>query len=148
MKNPNSVLAQVPQERLNSRYADPNHPAASGSLISFVSGGRLIPAPNSRGLIGGITSVVGQAVRGESQGSQWAQDPKTGLPNSHPHSHYNAELYENRYSRHYGGRRRCERRRDYGGKDGLVSTPVGVYKKLLKKVRFSPLFQSMIYTLQ
>lgn len=70
MKNPDSVLAQVPKEKSNSRYADPNNPAASGSLISFVSGGRLIPGPSSPGLVGGIASVVGQAVRGEKQGSE------------------------------------------------------------------------------
>ena len=39
MKNPDSVLAKVPQEKFSSRYADPNHAAASGSLISFVPGG-------------------------------------------------------------------------------------------------------------
>lgn len=71
MQNPNSVLAQVPQGEFNSRYADPNHAAASGSLISFVSGGKLIPGPNSKGLIGGLASVIGQAARGEKQGAEW-----------------------------------------------------------------------------
>jgi hypothetical protein len=71
MQNPDSVLAQVPQGEFNSRYADPNHAAASGSLISFVSGGKLIPGPNSRGLIGGLASVIGQAARGEKQGAEW-----------------------------------------------------------------------------
>jgi hypothetical protein len=71
MQNPDSVLAQVPQGEFNSRYADPNHAAASGSLISFVSGGKLIPGPNSRGLIGGLASVIGQAARGENQGAEW-----------------------------------------------------------------------------
>lgn len=140
MTNPESALAQVPQENFSSRYADPKHPAASGSLISFVSGGKLVPGPNSRGLIGGVASVVGQAVRGEKQGSEWSKNPETGLPNSHPHSQYNTQLYENRYSRHYGGRGRRDRRDQYGTKDGIVSTPVGAYKKLLKKVR--PLIES------
>jgi hypothetical protein len=71
MQNPDSVLAQVPQGEFNSRYADPNHAAASGSLISFVSGGKLIPGPNSKGLIGGLASVIGQAARGEKQGAEW-----------------------------------------------------------------------------
>ncbi|KAL2047906.1 hypothetical protein ABVK25_011237 [Lepraria finkii] len=65
MKNLDSVLAQVPKEKFNSGYADPINPASSGSLISFVSGGRLISGPSSLGLVGGIASVVGQAVRGE-----------------------------------------------------------------------------------
>ncbi|KAI4799305.1 hypothetical protein E4T45_11499, partial [Aureobasidium sp. EXF-8846] len=71
MQNPDSVLAQVPQGDFNSRYADPNHAAASGSLISFVSGGKLIPGPNSKGLIGGLASVISQAARGEKQGAEW-----------------------------------------------------------------------------
>lgn len=71
MKNPGSVLAQVPQGEFKSRYADPKNHAASGSLIAFVSGGKLIPGPNSRGLIGGLISVTAQAVRGEKQGSEW-----------------------------------------------------------------------------
>jgi hypothetical protein len=71
MKNPGSVLAQVPQGEFTSRYADPKNHAASGSLIAFVSGGKLIPGPNSRGLIGGLISVTAQAVRGEKQGSEW-----------------------------------------------------------------------------
>jgi hypothetical protein len=71
MQNPDSVLAHVPQGEFNSRYADPNHAAASGSLISFVSGGKLIPGPNSKGLIGGLASVIGQAARGEKQGAEW-----------------------------------------------------------------------------
>lgn len=70
-KKPDSVLSQVPQGEFTSRYADPNSAAASGSLISFVSGKKLIPGPYSRGLIGGLMSVAGQAVRGEKQGSEW-----------------------------------------------------------------------------
>lgn len=43
MKNPDSVLAKVPQKKCDFRYTDLNYPAASGSFISFVSGGLLIP---------------------------------------------------------------------------------------------------------
>ena len=41
--NPNSALAgpETPQSR--SRYADPNHAANSGSLISLVTGGAVNP---------------------------------------------------------------------------------------------------------
>jgi hypothetical protein len=134
--NPDSVLAQVPQEKFNSRYADPNHPAASGSLISFVSGGKLIPNPGSRGLIGGISSVVGQAVRGEAQGSKWPQNSETSLPDANPHSQHNTQHDDDHHSRHHRRRRGREGRRGHGGRDGIVSTPIGVYRKLLKKVRF------------
>lgn len=132
MKNPGSVLANVPQEKFNSRYADPNHPAASGSLISFVSGGHLVPNPESRGLLGGIVSVVGQAVRGERQGSGWDKVKGTnGQGNNQP---YNDLQYANQYSRNYRGMGRRGQRNNDNRRDGLISTPVNVYKKLLKKV--------------
>ncbi|KAH0347244.1 hypothetical protein KCU83_g6925, partial [Aureobasidium melanogenum] len=106
MQHPDSVLAQVPQGEFTSRYADPNHAAASGSLISFVSGGRLIPGPNSRGLIGGLASVIGQAARGEKQGSEWER--------------YTAE----------NAQRQQPPRRE---KKGIIPTPIRTYKKLLAK---------------
>jgi len=79
IKNPNSVLANVPQEEFTSRYSDPKSPAARGSLISLVSGGKLVPNPQSRGLIGGLVSVTKQAIRGEQQGSGW-QNVNRGAP--------------------------------------------------------------------
>lgn len=110
MQNPNSVLAQVPQPEFTSRYADPNHAAASGSLISFVSGGKLIPGPNSRGLIGGLASVVGQAARGERQGSEWE-----------------------RYAAENTQTQKTPKRE----KQGIIATPIRTYKKLLAKASLS-----------
>ena len=130
MKNPDSVLAKVPQEKFSSRYADPNHPAASGSLISFVSGGHLVPNPQSRGLVGGIVSVVGQAVRGERQGSGWDQVKGTNGQSSSQQC--NDPQYANQYSRHYRGRGRRGRHNNFDPRGGLISTPISVYKKLLK----------------
>ncbi|KAI4716242.1 hypothetical protein E4T48_07543 [Aureobasidium sp. EXF-10727] len=106
MQNPDSVLAQVPQGEFNSRYADPNHAAASGSLISFVSGGKLIPGPNSRGLIGGLASVARQAYRGEKQGAEWE-----------------------RYAAENPQRQQTSRRE----KKGIIPTPIRTYKRLLAK---------------
>ncbi|KAI9817824.1 MAG: hypothetical protein M1827_000943 [Pycnora praestabilis] len=115
MTNPDSVLASVPQQRFQSRYADPNNPAARGSLIAFVSGGRLVPNPESRGLVGGITNVVGQAARGERQGSGWDKLKETNSANAQQ------------------SRKGKGSRNNSGTKAGLISTPAGVYKKLLKK---------------
>jgi hypothetical protein len=46
-ENPNSKLAVSPGEeggpKFASRYADPNHPANSGSLISLLTGGHINP---------------------------------------------------------------------------------------------------------
>lgn len=120
MKNPGSVLAQAPQGEFKSRYADPKNHAASGSLIAFVSGGKLIPGPNSRGLIGGLVSVAGQAIRGEKQGSEWeAYTPYAVQRKGTP--------YDNRV------------------KIGVVATPVSVYKKLVKKVSSSLSWRWMRY---
>jgi hypothetical protein len=40
-ENPSSSLAAAPQENFASRYADPNHPANSGSLVDLITGGAL-----------------------------------------------------------------------------------------------------------
>lgn len=51
-KHPDSVLAQTPKPTFTSRYADPSHPASSGSLISLVTGGRINPPTLQRGGMG------------------------------------------------------------------------------------------------
>ena len=55
-KNPDSVLVQGPKAEFTSRYADPTHPASSGSLVSLVTGGHINP-PSLRELRGGATGV-------------------------------------------------------------------------------------------
>ncbi|KAF2084457.1 hypothetical protein K490DRAFT_68765 [Saccharata proteae CBS 121410] len=59
--------------QFRSRYADPSIHASNGSLISFLSGGKLVPGPKSRGLVGGLVSVASQAARGEKQGEEWGE---------------------------------------------------------------------------
>lgn len=51
-KNPGSLLAQTPKHTFKSRYADPNHPAASGNFISLITGGHINPTPHSAGFGG------------------------------------------------------------------------------------------------
>ncbi|KAF7556456.1 hypothetical protein G7Z17_g1448 [Cylindrodendrum hubeiense] len=53
-KHPDSMLAQGPQPTFTSRYADPNHPASSGSFRSLITGGRINPPPMTRYGFGGI----------------------------------------------------------------------------------------------
>ncbi|PLB49764.1 hypothetical protein P170DRAFT_409355 [Aspergillus steynii IBT 23096] len=43
MENPTSDLNMAPKPQFTSRYADPSHPANSGSLISLVTGGHVNP---------------------------------------------------------------------------------------------------------
>ena len=155
MDNPNSVLANVPQGKFNSRYADPKSRAASGSAIAFVTGGHLVPNPESRGLIGGILNVAGQAIRGEKQGSGWdrmnanKQEQQAAMayykqhqkedyqpdPNQpYQDQQYGYGAYQNVYSRDYQGK---GYRRNRSG--ARVVGPVGAFKKLLRKVGSLPL---------
>ncbi|KPM36584.1 hypothetical protein AK830_g9993 [Neonectria ditissima] len=53
-EHPDSTLAQVPQPTFTSRYADPNHPASSGSFRSLVTGGYINPPPMTRRSFGGL----------------------------------------------------------------------------------------------
>lgn len=65
-KNPDSVLAQGPQPTFTSRYADPNHAAASGSFRSLITGGAIKPPSMtpSRGGPGGFGGRLGQGRQG------------------------------------------------------------------------------------
>ncbi|GAD98541.1 hypothetical protein ANI_1_2086014 [Paecilomyces variotii No. 5] len=43
--NPENMLSQGPKPQFTSRYADPSHPASSGSLVSLLTGGYVNPPP-------------------------------------------------------------------------------------------------------
>ncbi|KAL8689099.1 MAG: hypothetical protein Q9218_005147 [Villophora microphyllina] len=121
-----SALARGPKGEFSSRYADPNHAASSGSLIAFATGGRLVPGPESRGLIGGMYSVIDQAVRGVPQG--------TGKGKQYFDETYGEHHRRNPYSKYYRGKRQKGMSMDSGVKIGPVSTPIGLYKKYLTQV--------------
>ncbi|KAL8788886.1 MAG: hypothetical protein Q9195_007100, partial [Heterodermia aff. obscurata] len=83
-ENPDSLLSQqVPTSTtFTSRYADPNHPVNSGSLISLVTGGYINPPARSRGGLnrgGGLGGIIGAAVQartgkgGEMMGREQAR---------------------------------------------------------------------------
>lgn len=42
-QNPSATLAHAPDKQFSSRYADPNHPANNGSIISLLTGGMMNP---------------------------------------------------------------------------------------------------------
>ncbi|KAJ9410548.1 hypothetical protein DTO045G8_1454 [Paecilomyces variotii] len=52
-KNPDNMLAQGPKPTFTSRYADPNHPANSGSIVSLLTGGYINPPSLGGGGLGG-----------------------------------------------------------------------------------------------
>lgn len=50
MKCPESSLKVEPTKTFTSRYSDPTHPANNGTLLGFISGGKIdLPAAVSRG---------------------------------------------------------------------------------------------------
>ncbi|KAL2012543.1 hypothetical protein VTN00DRAFT_68 [Thermoascus crustaceus] len=51
-KHPDNTLSKGPKPTFTSRYADPDHPASSGSLISLVTGGYINPPPLGGGMGG------------------------------------------------------------------------------------------------
>ncbi|TVY87985.1 hypothetical protein LAWI1_G006566, partial [Lachnellula willkommii] len=118
-KNPNSMLANVPQAKFSSRYSDPNHPASSGSLIGLVTGGKLSPAPGSRGLIGGLVSAAKNY--NQNADSQHLQGGNQGYGNQE----------DNPYSRNYRGRK--GRRRDRSPRERRGGMLTGNMKKFLNQ---------------
>ncbi|KAF4624592.1 hypothetical protein G7Y89_g13578 [Cudoniella acicularis] len=56
--HPESLLAQGPKEKFKSRYADPNHPASSGNLISLITGGKINPPSLSSGNGEGLSGLM------------------------------------------------------------------------------------------
>jgi hypothetical protein len=66
-KHPDNVLANGPQPNFTSRFADPNHPVNSGSLISLVTGGYINVPPlggKGGGLGGGLGGGRGGGIGG------------------------------------------------------------------------------------
>jgi len=68
-ENPDSALVTGPKPTFTSRYADPNHPASSGSLISLVTGGHINPPSlGSFGTGGGRGGGFGGGFGGRGMG--------------------------------------------------------------------------------
>lgn len=86
-----------------------------------------MPGPESRGLIGGLYSVLDQAVRGVPQG--------TGKGKEYYDKEYGQQSSKNPYSKNY--KEGWEEGGSYtasGVPIGPISTPIGLYKKYLKQV--------------
>jgi hypothetical protein len=122
-QNPGSALAKTPKPSFTSRYADPNHPANSGSLISLVTGGYINP-PRRKGVLG-LGGLRGSL--GGGYDSRHGRDYSGGNGES--------------YGRGFGageGRRGLRRGRGGGMEGGLPAlNPIkGVKKLLTKKVLY------------
>jgi hypothetical protein len=62
-ENPDSLLSQGPKPKFTSRYADLNHPASSGHIVSLVTGGKINPPSLGQGG-GGLLGLGGGGGRG------------------------------------------------------------------------------------
>ncbi|KAL6406819.1 hypothetical protein AUP68_09627 [Ilyonectria robusta] len=112
-KHPDSVLAQGPQPTFTSRYADPNHPASSGSFRSLITGGYINPPSMSSHQLGGFD----RSQQGGFLGSDTLQ---------------RAASTKGEEQSRFGARREVVNDRGQGGLLGLPSLSV-VMKKALKK---------------
>ncbi|KAI0130458.1 hypothetical protein BJ170DRAFT_315774 [Xylariales sp. AK1849] len=79
-KNPDSLLAnQTQKPEFSSRYADPNHPANSGSLIALVTGGYVNPPPLGGGYLNDQSGAGFGGRRGGGLGGGFGGDRGFGL---------------------------------------------------------------------
>lgn len=87
--NPESKMTSLaPKPEFRSRYADPSHPASSGDLLAFVTGGKTSTGmirEQVQGAAGGMIgrgSAVGMGGRGGTRGFGRAGQLNAGLPHS------------------------------------------------------------------
>ena len=148
-KHPDSVLAQTPKPTFTSRYADPNHPASSGSLISLVTGGHINPPPvqQARGLGGGFGGLLGGGYEsGQADGRRGGHERGLGaLLNRGGSGGYDRSGQGQTYSDVDTQRGSSGDVRTGGGLglgSGLLGlpTPQTAMKKLLKKVSWPSRF--------
>lgn len=135
--NPDSALAAGPKPEFASRFADPSHPANSGSLVALLSGGA-IQMPERSAMIGGRGGSLGDrgslsaacfdgnARFGRSMGSQGPLG--RGLGGLFEISQdRNASLNTGRGMQRGPGASR-------GGRGSSNAGPLGVVQNIMKKV--------------
>lgn len=121
--NPESKMANLaPKPEFRSRYADPSHPASSGDLLAFVTGGK-VSAGMARG------RVQETAGRGLGRGSAMGMCGRGGTPDFRRAGRSDTHGPHGPYA---GG----EGRSPAGGVGPLLL--VGGVRKLLHKVNTSP----------
>lgn len=122
--NPESKMANMaPKPEFRSRYADPSHPASSGDLLAFVTGGK-VSAGMARG------QIQDAAGRGLGRGTVGGVRGRGGV---HDFNRAGRPLGRGSHGP-YG-----ERRSPADGSGPLLL--VGGVKKLLQKVTFCPFLE-------
>lgn len=134
---------QGPKPKFRSRYADPNHPANSGSLIALVTGGKINPPPLrlGGGMRGGFALGGGRGFgRGGFGGGFRGRENNNGYnPNqqqlSEEEYHQMQEQKQYQSSRRGGFGGNMRGRGGFGG--GPMVAPM-LIKKLMKSVCYVP----------
>lgn len=143
-KNAGSSLVQGPTPRFTSRYANPNHPASSGSFRSLVTGGHINPPAMSRqermaGVMGNwCTSYDARQPAGNYTLRDHVLRTRGMLSLGAPrveHAPYSGQPVEPATSERPGLGSRLSRNRDKMQVGPLsVPSPGSMVKKVLKKV--------------
>jgi hypothetical protein len=133
-ENPGSSLAQT-DPKFKSRFADPNHPANSGSLISLVTGGAIDTRGNHQGGLGGLLGKLQLGRGGGGGGIQGMLNEKLGRGNGGMQG-----ALGDRFGRGSGdyGRQNMLQGEGGRGRGGGGRDAGGLVKKIIHKVRLPP----------
>lgn len=139
--NPNSALAAGPKPEFASRFADPSHPANSGSLVALLSGGA-VQMPERNNMLGGRGGGFGG--RGNSNAARFDRNAISGrgMSSRGPLGRGLGGLFEIASSQNSppntdrGMRQSLVASR--GGRGGSAAGPLGIVQKVMKKVRRTP----------
>ncbi|CAD0094261.1 unnamed protein product [Aureobasidium vineae] len=138
MESPSSALAAGPKPEFSSRFADPSHPANSGSLIALLSGGA-IQMPERSNVSSGRGGLGGSRTNMSAARFDWSHSGMTtrGLGG------------RGALGRDFGGSTETAQARDEpseairgmqrglgavrGGRGGSSAGPLGMMQKVMKK---------------
>lgn len=136
--NPDSALAAGPKPEFASRFADPSHPANSGSLFALLSGGA-IQMPERRAMIGGRGGSLGD--RGSLSAARFDNNARSGrgMSRQAPLGRGLGGLFEISHVQNAPPNTDRGMQRGLGaprgGRGGSNAGPLGIVQKVMKKVR-------------
>lgn len=136
--NPDSALAAGPKPEFASRFADPSHPANSGSLVALLSGGA-IQMPERNTILGGRGGPLGG--RGDFDATRLDRNAMSGrgMSSRGPLGRGLEGLFEVAQPRNnFPNANRGMQQglgASRGGRGGSSAGPLGIVQKVMKKVR-------------
>ncbi|KAG9527764.1 hypothetical protein KCU93_g4893, partial [Aureobasidium melanogenum] len=136
--NPNSALAAGPKPEFASRFADPSHPANSGSLVALLSGGA-IQMPERNNVLGTRGGHLGG--RANASANRFDRSRSVGfgggMASQGPLGRGLGGLFEVAQPQHSPSNtdRSMQQRSGVsrGGRGGSSAGPLGIVQKVMKK---------------